>query len=212
MNKIRKAASELVEKDLSQATSTQITSELKVFIAENGGEEFLLDDDLYTLFELAFIYSETENIDQKLNEIQTDLLQLNNPIYKRIGKLLRPKVNKEQKRIIEKMAQDICRFHLDLNYKLKEKGVCFIDSTNAVFTFESLRQIEDMPNEYSGIVSLSKIKNNKQLQKVVDPRYIKSKDWSFRGSRKRCEGKYFTFTELLDLITNRKIITFDRYE
>jgi len=204
-------ASKLTGKNLQDATENQIKSELKLFIKDNGGEDFLIDDDLITLIELAAIYSDVTDIDAKIADVQAEQNNQPLPTYKRVGCVLRT-ADPKHKKIVEKIAELICNFHLDLTFVIKDKGIALIDATNAVFTFENLRQIEGMSTEYSGIVTLSNIKTDEELQKVVSPQYYRDKTWDFLGRLKRCEGKYFTVTELLDLVADRKIITFDRYE
>lgn len=206
-NNIIKIATEIVRKDLSGFNEKQVKSELKIFIANNGAEDLLVDDDLTTLFEIAAIFAD-RNVDDVVSAINKSE-DSKPPKYKRVGKTLQPNENSKDKRLVTKIAEDVCNMHLDLDYLYKDKGLGFLDAVNTVISFERLRQIEDMPNEYSGTVTLHRIKNKADLSKVVDERYLKSKQWSFLGKHNRCEGKYFTVTELLDLISTRKIITFE---
>jgi hypothetical protein len=175
-----------------------------------GAEDLILDDDLAMLFEIALIYSDLD-LDDSMVIVNKAILDVGNPEYIRTGKMLFPKKEKEDQKVIDKFSEAICSLHLDLHHQLKDKGVCYIDDTNVVFTFENLRPIVGMPNEYSGVVVLNRIKTQEDLDKIIPNRY-RNKKWVFLGKYNRCQGSYFTTTELLDLVSDRKIITFDRYE
>jgi len=208
-SRLKKIAGDLLDKDFSQHDENQIKSELQLFIKNEGGEDLLIDDEFTTLIELTCVFGGFD-FDETLHQVN-DILNSQAPTYKRTGKVLTPKSNNKHKSIIQKIGDDICNMHLDLHWEFKDKGICFIDRVNVVFSFEHLRQIEGMPNEYSGNVILNRIKTQQQLESTIDPRYI-NKKWVFLGKHNRCDGRYFTVTELMDLISNRKIITFDQYE
>lgn len=197
----------IVGKDLSGSSDNQIKAELKIYIEKCGAEDLLVDDDLSTLLEIAGIYA-GQDTDALMMAVDDD--RNNEPAkYKRVGRVLKPKEGTSDKRIITEIADSVCNMHLDLDYLFKDKGVGFLDAINTVVSFTNFRRIEDMPHEYSGIVTLHRVKNKADLRAVIDVKYFESKQWTFVGKHNRCTGKYFTVTEFLDLISSRKIITFE---
>lgn len=207
---INQVVSTILSKDLLECTEDQLRSELKVFIINNGGEDLLIDDEIETLCELANVYTSTPISDIEIS-INNHIEGRENVVYERIGPILRTN-DSSSTLVMKKIGKYICDTHLDLHFILKKEGICFLDKVNVVFSFERVRQIKDMPHEYSGELILNRVKSEDQLINVIDPKYHSQKDWHFFGKHNRCRGKYFTITELIEATLNRKIITFDPYE
>jgi len=208
---LKDIASKIVGKDLSTATELQVVAELKVFITKADAADLILDDDVEVLFEIALIYSDLDS-SELMTKVSKEVLNIHTPEYIRVGKTLRPDTVAADKRKMKKFATTMCGLHSDLNYQIKKSGVVFLDDTNAVFSFEQWRSLEGLPHEHSGKVILNRVHDQKTLEKLVPKKYLEQKKWEFLTKYKRCEGTYITETELLDLMLNREIITFSRYE
>lgn len=186
----------------------QIKGELIAFLNEKGAGDLVVDDDIQMLIEMCIVYSDLSSSEIITRELLDELYE--KPLYKRVGPRLIPKTRLTDKRVVEKFAELIVSLHPDLHFTLKKHGVAFLDDINVVFSFEQFRAVEDVPNEYSGWLVFPRIRTAEDAATLIPENYRDDKKWVFKTLRKkysRLEGRYFTITEALDLLTNRKIIT-----
>jgi hypothetical protein len=193
-------------------TIKEVRAELMAFLKINNAEDLIVDDDIEMLLELCSIYSEipieqliNKNISKELNKEE---------LYKRVGPRMIPLQRETDKRLLKKVAEVIVDIHADLHYEFKQHGIVFIDQVNVVFSFEQIRSIEGMPNEFSGAVVFPRIKNLEDRNSLIPQSYLEDKKWTFKTLRNkysRLEARYLTTTELMDLLTNREIITHGNY-
>lgn len=193
-------------------TVKEVRAELISFLKSKDADDLVLDDDLDTLFEMCAIYSDipTEQIITK--ELTKQLHQ--SPLYKRSGPRLIPLQRQTDQKLIEKFAQHVIAIHPDLHYTFKQHGISFIDEVNVVFSFEQIRSIKSMRSELSGALVFPRIKTKEDRDVLIPQNYLEDKKWVFKTLRNRysrLEGRYFTTTELLDLLTNREIVTHGNY-
>jgi hypothetical protein len=189
-------------------TIPQARAEMTAFLRLHNAEDLLVDDDIEMMLELCSIYSDVPTQEILSNEVMDELLQ--EPLYKRIGSRLVPQLRITDGRVVTKIGETIHNIHSDLHFIIKKHGIAILDNTNVVFSFEQLRPVEDIINEYSGVIIFPRIRTQEDLEKLIPQNYKKSKRWAFRTIRNkysRLEGRHFTITEMLDLITDRKIIT-----
>lgn len=193
-------------------TMKEVRAELISFLKAKDADDLVLDDDLETLFEMCAIFSDvpTEQIITK--ELMKQLHQ--SPLYKRSGPRLIPLQRQTDQKLIAKFAEHIVALHPDLHYVFKQHGVSFIDEVNVVFSFEQIRSIQSMRNELSGALVFPRIKTAEDRDTLIPEDYLEDKRWVFKTLRNkysRLEGRYFTTTELMDLLTNREIVTHGNY-
>lgn len=191
----------------------QIHAELIHFIRENDAEGMIIDkNDLLNLFELSAIYCSTSNASELITD---DLLyyfksqELDQVVTE--GKYLRPLENKNHLMICERLGKSVQSFHMDLTYKVTKLGVVFYDTFGAVFSYTNIKRIKGRPNETYAILTLNRIKDDKVRDEIVPQDYLAKKKWSYSVQKKFAVGKFFTSNELLECISDRKIITYGQY-
>lgn len=193
-------------------TIREVRAELVSFLKSKDADDLIVDDDIQMLFELCAIYSDIPIERLVTNQVIKELYEPT--LYKRVGPRLIPLQRETDKNIIDKLANVIIDLHPDLNYVMKQHGVAFIDEVNVVFSFEQLRSVENLPAEFSGSVVFPRIKTPADRDRLIPQTYLEDKRWVFKTLRNkysRLEGRYFTTTELMDLISDRNIITHGNY-
>lgn len=192
-------------------TLLEIISELKSFLRQNDAEDLIVDEnDIEFLLELCCIYSELE-VEEIINDkVIGEINKLGE--YKRIGRRLSPTIYPRDKNILTKIGQAVVDLNPDLSFIINKRGLAFIDNVNVVLSFDNLRNIQNMPNEYNGRVLFHRVKSEEVKQKIIPSNYLRDKTWVFhKGRYPKLEGRYFTTTELLDLVANRKVISYGNY-
>lgn len=192
-------------------TLLEVSSELKSFLRKNDAEDLIDDEnDIELLLELCCIYSDFEIEELMNDQVIGDIYKLDE--YKRVGRRLSPTIYSGDMKIMKKIGQLIIDLNPDLSPIINKRGISFIDNVNVVISFDNLRAIENMPTEYSGRVLFHRIKDESTKLDIIPSNYLRDKTWTFhKGRYPKLEGRYFTTTELLDLVANRNLITHGNY-
>ena len=185
----------------------QAVKQLRGFITQQGGADFIVDEDLETLFRLAEAFS-----DDAVSEAVYDALSFESKLhFKRIGRKL-DMANEDDHELMQTLIVDQVSSHFPYLRVIMSKGsVSFIDKTNAVLTISEIMRVEEIRNVVSFMVYLPRIHDQFTLEQYVDPKYLGEPfNWVFKDEKqKRCEGRYIPSIHLMDLLSNKEILALE---
>ena len=191
---------------LKPSTKDDVVKYLRSFIIESGGKDFLIDEDIETLFQLSAIWSDVDIPSEVYEAIKfQDKLML-----RRVGKSLMAYIDNDLKIMKSHIIDNVLiRFpYLDVDY---DKGnVSFINKTNLVLQCKMIMRVESLGKEISFLVYLPRIHDMYTLKQYVDPKFLQEPfRWVFKDKQKRCEGRWITSTQLTDLLSNKEILVLE---
>ena len=196
-------------------TLEQVRAELLRVARDNDVDSFFEnDDDLMMMFEVTAVFAPELNVSEIITDELVAFLTKKN--VKTDGKVLTPLKNKKHKDMVKRVGEAIQISHPDLTFKVTEKGLTVLDDLNTVLHFNNLRRMQNRPTEVVGRLVLIRVRKKEDLDNVVMPEYLNGKNWKFmtmylEGNESCAVGTFFTSMELLDLLSDRKIISHDSY-
>jgi len=190
-------------------------AELLDFLRQNDAIDLVVDDsDIVTLLELSTIYSDVD-VESVLTRDVLQLLKSSDVHYDRIGHRLIPLYAETDKKIVIEFANKVLKLHPDLNYQLSPRGIKFYDDVGLVLDVSEIRAVDGIA-DYSTTVCFCRYKSTDLLDNFPE-HYVTSRRWRldyFYGDKDHVRGllvRYLLFSEIFDIISNRKIITYGNY-
>lgn len=190
-------------------------AELLDFLRQNDAIDLVVDDsDIVTLLELSTIYSDVD-AESVLTRDVLQLLKSSDVHYERIGRRLTPLYSETDKKIIREFANKVLRIHPDLNYQFSSRGIKFYDDIGLVMDISEIRAVDGIA-DYSTTVCFCRYKSM-DLLNMFPEHYVTSRKWRldyFYGDKDHIRGllvRYLLFSEIIDIISNRKVITYGNY-
>jgi len=193
----------------------QCKAELINFLRKHRVDDLIIDpDNIEELLELSQGYSDLKMIEVLSPKVIAEIENLyeGKEIYERVGKVVETDRATIHTASINKLCQSIIKLHPDLTYRLiqKKQYVSFYDNEGLIFEYGNMKEISNT-KDVSGSILFHRIKLE-EINDIIPDKYLKEKVWAKVNPKdKFITTEYYTFTELLDLIANRKIVTHGNY-
>jgi len=188
------------------STKEEIVKYLKSYLNQKGVGEFIVDNDITTLFELCSVWA-----DFQLNPELYDAIKFQSKLsFRRIGRKLMTESEGDKKVIDELIVSSVLTYFPYLKVSYSKGSVSFIENSNTVLRCNLIMHVESLGREISFLVYLPRIHDMYTLKHVVSKKFLGEPfKWEFNGKQKRCEGRWVTSEQLIDLLSNKGVLALE---